>query len=394
MIHPRDRDETRKFMAILVAVVSVLVTLAAGLFVGGCQPLPLPTDDVGFRELLNKRVPDLAKRYGVPGVSVAVVESSSSSWTAGYGYAEADNLRPVTPDTVFRVASVSKAVSAWGLMALVQEGTLDLDQPVNDYLSRWKVPSGPHDPDGVTIRRLLSHSAGVSIAYVRHYGLDESFPTVEKFLSGANGAPVEAISPPGYYAYSGGGYGILELLAEDVTGRPFAEFMQLRVLEPLRMNRSSFADVPDSGHDAAVGYTGSGRRLEPYRYPTTAAAGLYSTASDLGRFVAAMMYGIKMVGREVLSPESHEIMMQPLVGAGTNGVLRGLGYFIDSRSGTSVIGHAGHDDGWSALVLAIPAVGKGFVVLTNSDVGNRLTNEVGCLFTAWALGIRVERACP
>ena len=191
------------------------------------------------------------------------------TWSKGYGRADTSRGVPVTPDTVFEVGSISKPVTAWGVMRLVQQGKLDLDAPVDRYLTRWHLPPAPFDADGVTIRRLLSHSAGLNS---QDYSpiTTRPLPTLEQSLSGESGGvnarrgsdDVRITMTPGEQrSYSNGGYTLLQLAIEEVTGETFARYMQREVLDPLGMKHSSFrwrtaqrlGDRDRSRHRRAIG---------------------------------------------------------------------------------------------------------------------------------------------
>lgn len=375
--------------------------VAPGLaLVVGCGPL-LPESDApeAFLAYLDERVPALMEKHGVPGVAVALVAEGRPVLVRGYGLADRARMEPVIPDTVFRVGSIAKPVTAWGVMRLVERGEVDLDAPVDASLSRWRIPPSPFGTDGVTVRRLLSHTAGVGLPTVPHYGPEEPLPSLEEALAGAPGAgdPVRLVAPPGSgFRYSGGGYAVLQLLVEEASGRPFEDFMREEVLAPLGMRSSTFDAAGPTGRTAARGYDAEGTPVPGYRYAATAAAGLSTSAADLGAFLAAMLPGPggEPRGRGVLSPETLDEMLLPVPGSEEGGVAQGLGYFVDARSGQTVVGQTGSDDGWSAKVLVVPDLRGAIAVLTNADGGGALHLEVGCAWLAWATRRGVDEVCP
>ena len=185
--------------------------------------------------------------FEVPGVAVALVRDGQLTWSKGYGQADTARGVPVTPDTVFQVGSISKPVTAWGVMRLVQQGKLDLDAPVDRYLTRWHLPPAPFDADGVTIRRLLNHSAGLNSQDYSPIAT-RPLPSLEQSLSGESGGvnarrgsdDVRITMTPGQQrSYSNGGYTLLQLAIEEVTGEPFARYMQREVLDPLGMTTAA-----------------------------------------------------------------------------------------------------------------------------------------------------------
>ena len=240
-----------------------------------------------------------------PGLAVALVHHGRVVWAAGYGVADQVTRQPVTAATRFQAASLSKPVTAWGVLRLVEQGRIGLDDPVLGHLRRWHPPPSPFDTDAITVRRLLSHTAGLSVHGYAGQQPDRPLAVIEISLSGETGGsfPVELLEAPGgRWLYSGGGYSVLQLLVEELTGRPFADYMQAEVLQPLGMSASSFGWQRTAAtafpHDAAGG------RIPDFAFAEQAAAGLVTTAPDLARFLAAALSGPdgEPPGRAVLSP--------------------------------------------------------------------------------------------
>ena len=261
---------------------------------------------------LDQDVPGLLRSHDVPGTSLALVEEGEATWAQGYGMADVAAGKPVRSDTVFQAASISKAVSAWGVMHLVEQGKLDLDAPAERYLTHWHFPPSRFDEKGVTIRRLLSHTSGLSAGSSTGYsGFEpgEPLPTLEESLTGKTKPPggIRLVSAPGSsFKYSGANYLVLQLLIEEVTGLPFSTYMRQEVLEPLGMTNSSYTWRPELRSATARAYDAWGQPLPNYIIPERAAGGLYTTAPDLARFVAAHMSGPRgeAAGRGVLAPET------------------------------------------------------------------------------------------
>jgi CubicO group peptidase (beta-lactamase class C family) len=211
----------------------------------------------------------------------------------------------VTASTRFQAASLAKPMSAWGVLRLVEQGRIGLDEPLTGHLRRWRPPPSPFDAEGLTVRRLLSHTAGLSVHGYVGQTPDRPPPPIAASLAGETGDsfPVELLEPPGRrWLYSGGGYSVAQLLAEELTGRPFADHMQAEVLTPLGMTASSFwwSRTAETArpHDAVGG------SLPDFAFAEQAAAGLVTTAPDLARFLAAALTGPQgdPPGRGVLSP--------------------------------------------------------------------------------------------
>jgi CubicO group peptidase (beta-lactamase class C family) len=312
-----------------------------------------------------------------PGLAVALVCHGRTSWAAGYGVADQAKGQPVTPATRFQAASVSKPVTAWGVLRLVEQGRIGLDEPVIGHLRRWCPPSSPFQAEAITVRRLLSHTAGLSVHGYTGQTLDRPLPPIEASLSGEAGGsfPVEQLDAPGRrWLYSGGGYSVLQLLVEKLTGRPFADVMQTEVLGPLGMTASSFhwrrTAATACPHDA------DGGRIPDFAFTEQAAAGLVTTAPDLARFVAAALPGPngEPPGRGVLRPAMVRLALT--AAPGTEGRW-GLGYGVGLLpSGDRLAYHEGANRGWRAGLALLPDRRMGIVVLANSDAGSVPINAV------------------
>src|SRR5262245_12316245 len=297
---------------------------------------------------------DRMKHYGVPGVSVAVIRDSKIEWAKAYGLADVEAKQPVTSSTLFQAGSISKPVAAMGALTLVEAGKLKLNADINTYLTSWKLPGNAHTAKSpVTLEGLLSHTAGLTVHGFPGYAAGSPVPTVPQVLDGsppANTAAVRVDLDPGtQYRYSGGGYTIAQLAMTDVTGQAFPALMQRLVLGPLGMKSSTYeqplpaALVPG----AAAGYRDDGKPVEGKRpvYPEMAAAGLWTTASDLSRFaigVQRMLAG----GRGPLTKTSVETMLTPRLEG------YALGFGIRDAGDSVYFEHGGADEGFQAQLTA------------------------------------------
>jgi CubicO group peptidase (beta-lactamase class C family) len=318
------------------------------------------------------------KLYGVPGLSIAVFRDSKIEWAKGYGLADVEEKKPVTPDTLFQAGSISKPVSAMAALVLVQDGKMSLTADINTYLKSWKVPANEHTAKApVTLERLLSHTAGLTVHGFPGYAAGGPVPTVPQVLDGAapaNTAPVRVDLDPGtQYRYSGGGYTIAQLAMTEVTGQTFPALMQRLVLGPLGMKSSTY-DQPLPAvlvPAAAAGYRDDGRPVEGKRhvYPEMAAAGLWTTASDLSRFAIGVQR-ILAGNRGPLTKTSVETMLTPRL----EGYALGLG--IRDAGDSTYFEHGGADEGFQAQLTANAKRGYGAVLMTNSDTGYKLMAEV------------------
>jgi CubicO group peptidase (beta-lactamase class C family) len=312
--------------------------------------------------------------HGIPGVSVAVIRDFALDWAAGFGVCEAGGARPVTDTTMFQACSISKVVAATGIMRLVQDGVLDLDEDVNRYLTSWKLPPNGNFQPRVTLRQLLSHSAGVTVHGFVGYNRNVPTPTLLQVLEGespANTGPIRVDHLPGTrYRYSGGGFTIVQQLVEDVLGRPFTEAMQDLVLRPLGMAHSTFAQpLPDALWAAAAsGHTSGGGVLDGkwHVQPETAAGGLWTTPTDLARLTIEVQSARAGRPSKLLSERSADQMLLPNPGG------CGLGFHLDGMR----FNHGGDNVGFKCSLVAYQDHGLGVVVMTNADQGWHVVNEL------------------
>jgi CubicO group peptidase (beta-lactamase class C family) len=236
----------------------------------------------------------LMKLYNVPGLSVAVIEDYQIAWMKSYGVTEPGGTVPVTLKTLFQAGSISKPVAATGMLALVQEGKLSLDEDVNQKLKSWKVPENEFTKEQrVTLRRLASHSAGLTVHGFPGYDVDEKVPTLVQIFNGekpANTAPIRVDFVPGTdERYSGGGISIEQQLMMDVSGKQFPALMKETVLDRIGMTDSSYEQPlpPARAALTAGGARADGKPVHGkwHVYPEMAAAGLWTTPTDLAKFV-------------------------------------------------------------------------------------------------------------
>lgn len=306
----------------------------------------------------------------------------------------ASHGRAVDGDSLFQIASISKWITAWGVMTLAEQGLIDLDAPVSQYLTRWQLPAGPFNHEDVTVRRLLSHTAGLTDG-LGFLGFEEgqSLPTIEEELTqprdampGASGIVRAGAEPGAAWRYSGGGYLILQLLIEEVTQEPFNDYMQRAVLQPLGMTGSTFVE-PDPGRLVDF-YSADGSLAPHYQFTATGAASLYTSATDLTRFLQAQADGPDGAppGRGVLSRATLEEMHAPeafLYGLPVWGL--GPTLYAPNGAGGYVIGHdGGNYPAINTTARIDPATGSGIVVLQTGSA--TLAREIGGEWLYWQTG--------
>lgn len=328
---------------------------------------------------LEEKVPDLMKKYNIPGVSIASINNGEIEWIENYGYADKNKKLPVNNNTIFQVGSISKTFTAWGIMNLVEEGKLDLDTSVENYLTRWHIPDTTFNKDYVTIRKILSHTAGLSVPSYAGYSPNSTLPSIEQSLSGESNDiyRLELISEPGkQFQYSGGGYTLLQLVIEEVTGLSFSKYMENEVLKPLGMENSFFDIDYSLESNISKGYGYFGQELPNYIYTEKAAAGLYTTIDDMANFVVSNQKILRSNEEILLSPDSLRTMTSQVEvnGQYTN---YGLGYQVrELSSGEKMISHGGTNRGWNSQFSYLPDRNNGIIILTNSDMGHHLINDM------------------
>ncbi|WP_171026246.1 serine hydrolase [Mesorhizobium comanense] len=350
---------------------------------------------IGFAGQPHASLADRMAALHVPGVSIAVVHKGAIEWARGFGVV-ANGGDPIEPDTLFQAGSISKPVAAMAVLALAQAGKLDLDTDVNSYLRSWKVPTNSYtDKTKVTLRQLLSHSAGTTVHGFAGYEAGTAIPTLMEVLNGAppaNNPPIVVDLQPGTrFRYSGGGYTIVQQLLIDVTGKPFAELLDETVFRPLGMARSSYRQPLPAGdlRNAAMPHNADGDPVTggPHVYPELAAAGLWTTPSDLARFDLALLDAWAGRPMPVLSQPATVQMLTPGLGN------YGLGLIVRSSSPHRRFGHDGVNAGFINSMIA-SETGDGAIVMTNGDQGDVLVAEIMQSIAAeyqWPDWIRKER---
>jgi len=297
--------------------------------------------------------------------------------------------KPVDENSVFHMASISKWVSAWGIFKLVQDGKLDLDAPVDSYLTRWNLPESDYDNSKVTIRKLLSHTSGLvdDLGYAG-FGPDEHVQTIEESLTQAADAPwsdgraIVGLEPGSQYMYSGAAYTLLQLVIEEVSGQSFQDYMTENVLLPLDMTHSTFVWPDSTSWDRVTSYDVDGTEA-PYRmFTALAAASLYTTISDLERFVEA-----NRSPNEVLSASTLDIMFTPHAFVNETGI-HALGPTIFARNddGVVIYGHDGYGDPAKNTAARINLdSGDGIIVFETGHAG--IASTIADHWIFWKTGI-------
>ena len=322
---------------------------------------------------------DRMKFHRVPGVTLAVINEGKIEWEKGYGVIQEGRGEPVTTATRFQACSVSKPVASMGALVLVEKGALNLDAPVNTELRTWKLPENNFTQQTpVTLRMLLSHSAGVNVHGFGGYPARVPLPTVDEILDGkppANSPAIRVDAPPGEHVkYSGGGMVVMQKMVEDVTGEKFAQYMANNVLHPLGMMHSTYQIIlpAQPNPEFATAHDKDGKPIEGrwHRYPESTAAGLWTTAGDLARFVVELQQSRNGQSNRVLTQSMAEQMTTP------QKETAGLGIFLVGNGPGRRFTHNGANVGFRSLFIGFMEKGQGLAVLTNSDSGDELIQEI------------------
>ena len=322
-------------------------------------------------------VPDRMARHHVPGLSLACIHNGTVAWSRAFGVARVGG-EPVTPETLFQASSIGMPVTALAVLRLVEQGKLNLDVDVSHYLRSWKLPTNTFTEEKkVTLRELLSHTAGATVHGFEGYAAGEKVPTLVQVLNGespANSAPVTIDFVPGTeFRYAGGNYAIIQQILIDATGELFPKLMQEIVLQPLHMVHSTFQQpIPEKLRPLmAMSYDKDGNAIEggPHTYPEMAVAGLWTTPSDLALFALAIQDALAGKPGAILSLSTAHQMLQPVLG------FYALGFAIAGNGPNRYFSHPGVNAGFVAFLFAYEK-GDGVVLMTNAQNTKGLGLEI------------------
>ena len=365
-----------RLVVLLIAALSATIMETDPTRIGRVESGLLPGQVIKGAPVPRYTIAERLAHHKVPGVSVAVFENGELAWARGYGVVEAGSSAAVTPSTLFQAASISKPVAAVGAMILVERGKLALDEPVNTRLRSWKVADTElAKSEPVTLRRLLSHTAGLTVHGFRGYASSEQVPTLVQLLNGeppSNSKRIEIDIPPGSrHRYSGGGYSVAQQLMIDVTGKPFPDLMRELVLTPAGMKDSTYDQPLPSARaaSAATGHRSNGEAIAGKRhtYPEMAAAGLWTTPTDLTRLAIAMQKAWSGAPGTIVSRDTARLMLSPQ----PSSPAYGLGFGLNGEE----FGHGGSNEGFKCTLVAYKD-GRGAAVMTNGDRGSELAREI------------------
>jgi CubicO group peptidase (beta-lactamase class C family) len=372
---------------------NLLALIAAALWAGCGDSSPYQRSSSGasaeaspqdcFAVRLQADMPAVLASTRVPGAVVSYIKNGEVAWTKAFGVANLQAGTPMRPDMVFNHGSNGKIMTAWALMRLVEAGKVDLDAPANRYLKRWQIRSTKFDPNGVTPRRLLSHTAGLSVHGFADYEQGANLPSLVEVLEGKNqsdGAVYIEREPGSTVVYSGGGYVIAQMIIEDVSGEPFAAFMEREVAKPLGLSTLGWVWTPDLERRAPIPYDHAGQSVGYRQLASQAVGSEICSVSEFARFIAAAVAGPggEPPGRGVLRRQTISTMIE----VQPNARNAGLGYGIRSSNGEKILTHSGANPGWFAHFQLSVDRREGFVVANNSSRGGSVNEAVAKLWSS------------
>lgn len=325
---------------------------------------------VEFLAHLDEEIAGLQEDYQIPGLSLSMIKAGEVVKVEAYGYADLEQRSEMTLDTPCRVQSISKSLTAWGIMKLVEAGRLELDRPFVSYLNSWEMPRSEYQLGELTVRQLLTMTGGLQLGTIgARYSPQEQVPTLRESLS----LEVDMRQQPGEgFYYSNVSFNLLELLVEEVTGENFNTYMEREILRPLGLNNTTFVWSESMSPAVPTGYDLQGQPVPVYVYPEKASGGLFATAVDIVDFLRAGMAAPYMMEQAVLSRESIKQMHQPaVVVPGFYGLAfeaYGFGHYLETLpSGLKAVSHGGQGYGVMTHYHLFPETGDGIVILTNSQ---------------------------
>lgn len=378
-----------------ISVVSALIFLLLSITSFG-QKYGSPSEVKEFTDYLDNKVPGLLRAFNVPGASFALIRHGEIAWAKGFGYRDREKNLKTDIYTVYQAASNTKTITAVAIMKLFEEGKIDLDVPVEKYLTRWHLAQTGFDNDKVTIRRILSHTAGLSREGYSGVLPSKDIPPLEEILTGKNKdePDVRVIIEPGTrFMYSGGGFTLLQLVIEEITGEKYTDFIKKEILIPLGINQNTdFNLTPKIEHLAATGYNSNGEPNEYYYFMESDACGSLSTnVMDFSKVVQTYITNNEILNdsNRIVKATTLGYMYTPIAKIhsiiGADSV--GLGFFMETLdNGVKIISHGGSNRGFKSNFWIDPENGNGLVVFTNSSNGEKLYSKVLYEWTKWEFG--------
>ncbi len=365
-----------RFFRLLAIIISSVIIIS------GCTTAPKKPDQftAGNYDYVKEYVTWLAKKEmkknQVVGLSIAIVDDQRTVWAQGFGYADAAEKVPATPETVYRIGSISKLFTVMATMQLAEHGRVDIDQPLQRYLPKFSVKTRFSDADAITLRSIMTHHSGLPSGVSK--GMWASEPPAKLLYRLKD---EYAAYPPNYVlSYSNAAMGLLGLMIEKVYGTEFCAYMEKYVLNSMGMRQSSFKLTPETESFLSKGYR-NGKEAKQVPLRDMAAGSMYSNVIDLSRFIQMVFAKGRVDNRQFLQPATINEMLRP---QNENVVLDfgrqiGLGWFIDytPRENLKVAGHGGGTPLFRTNLMILPEKKLGVVVLTNSTEGSKVLGKIG-----------------
>ena len=344
-------------------------------------------------DTLTQTLSQQMEKYKIPGVSIAVIKNNKLEWARGYGYADKEAKIPVTVQTLFQAASISKSLNAVGVMKLVQEEKLNLDNDINSFLSSWKFPyDSSKGKKTITIKHLLSHTAGLNRLGFRGYNPSSKLPNIVQILTGASPARncrIKSIADAGsQHRYSNGGISITQLIVSDITKTPYDQYMKKEVLNKLNMMESFYTTPPpiDKIKFLATGYNKKRHVKGKYRiYPDQAPSSLWTNPTELSNYIIEMQLAFAGKSEKVLNSQSVQKMFTHVMGGSA------LGVFLERKDSIEYFIHSGSTHGFKSVYIASVEEGNGAIVMVNSNNGkilDEIVNSISVLY-GWKHSLKV-----
>ena len=375
----------RRFLCILFFIVTLVAQAAAQYSKEVEDKIREVEESLGLNKfqvegLVSATLEDRMRFYHVKGLSIAVVHNYKIEWAKGYGWADSAEQRRVTTKTLFEPGSISKSINAVGVLRLAQRKKVDLYKDINNYLVSWKFPYDTVSKNKkITIANLLSHTAGLSQHGFPGYYRGDTFPAIPEILDGkrpANTQAVRSLFAPGLkFEYSGGGTMISQLIVMDKSEQQYDAYISEHVFVPIGMENSLFTQPPPDTRrkELATGYSGNGKEIKG-KYPILieqAAGGLWTTPSDLCKFIIEVQLSLRGKSNKVLSKKMTKKMLKPYRNKSA-----ALGFFIVKKNGTKYFSHNASNQGFSGVYYGSFKGGNGLAIVVNSDNGNDLIQEI------------------
>jgi CubicO group peptidase (beta-lactamase class C family) len=368
--------------------------LVLALLAGAPSMLPAQPRPADRFETVRSLIREAMEEHRLPAVAVAVAKDGRILWEEGLGWADLERRIPATPQTMFSLASISKPITATAILRLAEQGQLNLDRPANDYLGEGRIRSRVWDPAGATVRRVLSHTAGLPLHYEFFYeGEARPARTADEGIARFG----VLVNPPGeLYEYSNLGYGVLDRIIEQLSGQSYAEYLQAEVFQPLGMTHSVVSTGAELGERAAVRYDRHDRPIAPYDFDHRGGSAVYSSVNDLVRF-GMFHLGNPVPGQLPVLSDATRRAMQEVATPGSPEQGYGLGWIVGKGNGYLRVAHTGGMPGVSTVLDLYPEENLALVVLTNKSnrVVLRIAQEIAAaMLPRHATALSVQEGRP